>query len=393
LFASIAPTNTFSKGIGYLIRMPNENPDIPGTSSTYYLGTSSIIYTGIFTGVPNNGTITLNSLTPNTFYAVGNPYPSTISADAFINGNATAETLYFWRKTNAAAGTAYATYTLLGGAGTNTGNSGLGNPNGTIAIGQGFIVKTGLAATTLNFTNTMRTSGTGSTQFFKTKQLAVKDRVWLNLSNAGGAISQTLVGYMDGATQGFDTGIDGKYINDSAIALTSNINNEEYTIQGRPAFDATDVVDLNFKTDVAGDYSIALDKTDGVFVTDQAIYLKDSKIGAEIDLKAGAYNFKAEAGVDNSRFSLKYQKTLKVIDSEFNENSVTVYGNNGSLFVKSEVSTISNIKVFDIQGRLIAEQKKVNSNTASVYNLKTNQALIVQVNTEDNKIVNKKILN
>jgi hypothetical protein len=393
LFASIAPTNTFSKGIGYLIRMPNENPAILGTSSAYYLGNSAIIYTGIFTGIPNNGTITLNSLTPSTFYAVGNPYPSTISADAFINGNATAETLYFWRKTNAAAGTAYATYTLLGGAGTNTGNSGLGNPNGTIAIGQGFIVKTGLAATTLNFTNTMRTSGTGSTQFFKTKQLAVKDRVWLNLSNAGGAISQTLVGYMDGATQGFDTGIDGKYINDSAIALTSNINNEEYTIQGRPAFDATDVVDLNFKTDVAGDYSIALDKTDGVFVTDQAIYLEDSKTGAEIDLKAGAYNFKAEAGVDNSRFSLKYQKTLKVIDSEFNENSVTVYGNNGSLFVKSEVSTISNIKVFDIQGRLIAEQKKVNSNTASVYNLKTNQALIVQVNTDDNKIVNKKILN
>jgi hypothetical protein len=393
LFASIAPTTTFSKGTGYLIRMPNENPAILGTSSAYYLGNSAIIYTGIFTGIPNNGTITLNSLTPNTFYAVGNPYPSTISADAFINGNATAGTLYFWRKTNAAAGTAYATYTLLGGAGTNTGNNGLGNPNGTIAIGQGFIVKTGLTATTLNFTNTMRTSGTGSTQFFKTKQLAVKDRVWLNLSNAGEVISQTLVGYMDGATQGVDTGIDGKYINDSAIALTSNINNEEYTIQGRPAFEATDVVALNFKTDVAGDYSIALDYFDGVFAARQAVYLADSKTGAETDLKAGAYNFMAEAGVDNSRFSLKYQKKLKVIDSEFNENSVTVYRNNGSLFVKSEVSTISNIKVFDIQGRLIAEQKKVNSNTASVYNLKTNQALIIQVSTDENKIVNKKVLN
>ena len=116
LFAPIAPTNTFSKGIGYLIRMPNENPAILGTSSAYYLGTASIIYTGIFTGVPNNGTISLNSLTPNTFYAIGNPYPSTISADAFINGNATAGTLYFWRKTNAAAGTAYATCALLGGA-------------------------------------------------------------------------------------------------------------------------------------------------------------------------------------------------------------------------------------------------------------------------------------
>jgi Heparinase II/III-like protein len=393
LFAPIAPTTSFSKGIGYLIRMPNENPAILGTSSAYYLGTASIIYTGIFTGVPNNGTISLNSLTPNTFYAIGNPYPSTISADAFINGNATAGTLYFWRKTNAAAGTAYATYTLLGGAGTNTGNSGLGNPNGTIAIGQGFIVKTGLATTTLNFTNTMRTSGTGSTQFFKTKKLAVKDRVWLNLSNAGGIINQTLIGYMDGATQGVDAGIDGKYINDSAIALTSTINNEEYTIQGRPAFEATDVVALNFKTDVAGDYSIALDYFDGVFTSEQAVYLIDSKTGAETNLKASAYNFKAEAGADNARFSLKYQKTLKIIDSELNENSVTVYRNNGSLFVKSEASTISNIKVFDIQGRLIAEQKRVNSNTASIDNLKTNQALIVQVSTDDKKIVNKKVLN
>ena len=239
----------------------------------------------------------------------------------------------------------------------------------------------------------MRTSGTGSTQFFKTKKLAVKDRVWLNLSNAGGIINQTLIGYMDGATQGVDAGIDGKYINDSAIALTSNINNEEYTIQGRPTFDVADVVNLNFKTDVAGDYSIALDYFDGVFTSEQAVYLIDSKTGAETNLKASAYNFKAEAGADNARFSLKYQKTLKVIDSELNENSVTVYRNNGSLFVKSEASTISNIKVFDIQGRLIAEQKKVNSNTASIDNLKTNQALIVQVSTDDKKIVNKKVLN
>jgi hypothetical protein len=84
---------------------------------------------------------------------------------------------------------------------------------------------------------------------------------------------------------------------------------------------------------------------------------------------------------------------LKVIDSEFNDNSITVYGTNGTLFVKSRLSAINSIKVFDIQGRLIAEQKNVKSNTAAVANLKTNQALIVQVSTEDNKVVSKKVLN
>jgi hypothetical protein len=393
LFANIAPSSTFATGTGYLIRMPNENPLILGTTSDYYLGNEAITFNGEFVGVPNNGTLTTTGLTADKFYSIGNPYPSNLSADSFINGNSTGGTLYFWRKTNGVVGTAYATYTLLGGVGTDAGSGGLGAPSGIIAPCQGFIVKTGAAATTITFTNAMRLTNTTYGKFFKTKQEATKDRVWLNLTNAAGAFSQTLVGYMDGATVGVDNGIDGEYFNDSPIALTSNINNQEYTVQGRPTFDATDVVALNFKTDVAGDYSIALGNFDGVFSTGQDVYLVDSKTGVDTDLKAGPYSFKAEAGVDNARFSLKYQKTLKVIDSEFNENSIAVYSNNGSLFVKSNASTINTIKIFDIQGRLIDEQKNVKSNIASFSNLKTNQALIVQVSSDDNKVISKKIVN
>ncbi|MFT5248598.1 MAG: hypothetical protein ACI93P_000312 [bacterium] len=53
-------------------------------------------------------------------------------------------------------------------------------------------------------------------------------------------------------------------------ALTSNINNDEYTIQGRfLPFDPSDVVSLNFKTDVTGEYSIALDHFEGLFAEGQ----------------------------------------------------------------------------------------------------------------------------
>ena len=368
--------------------MPNEDPDNLGTTSPYYLGTTSVQFKGTFVGVPNNGTLTTSGLIGNTMYDIGNPYPSNIDADLFLANNSTDGTLYFWRKTNGASGTAYATYTLAGGVA----NGGFPAPNGIIAPGQGFIVKTGASATSLTFTNAMRVNNAIAGQFLKTKQPASKDRIWLNLSNAASSFNQVLIAYMEGATVGIDQGIDGAYINDSKVALTSSINNEEYTIQGRPAFDTTDVVALNFKTDVAGDFTISLDHFEGVFATGQAIYLVDSKTGSETNLQSSNYTFTATAGIDNTRFLLKYQKTLKVVDAEFNDNSVTVFGNNGTLFVKSAVNVIKNIKVFDIQGRLLAELKNVKLNTASIANLKTQQTLIVQIQSEDNQLVSKKVL-
>jgi len=398
LYANAAPTSTFATGTGYLIRMPKSD-----ATTNYNEGTAPLTYNGQFTGIPNNGTLTLSGLTAGKFYAVGNPYPSTISANAFINGNSTGGTLYFWRKRNAQAGSAYATYNLVGTTVTASasGNGSSVVPNGNIQVGQGFIVKTGVAATSLAFTNAMRVAN-NENQFFKTKQVQ-KDRVWLNLTRTAiktetidipEAFSQALIGYMDGATLGVDEGIDGKYINDSKVALTSSINDEEYTIQGRPAFDPTDVVALNFKTDADSNYTIALDHFDGVFAAGQEVYLVDSKTGTETDLKAGSYTFNATVGIDNARFSLKYQKTLKVDAPAFNENSVSVYKNNGALYVNSGFVAMSNIKVFDIQGRLIAEQKNLKSTTAVFNNLRAkNQVLIVKIKGENNNVVSKKIVN
>jgi hypothetical protein len=387
------PSSTFTTGTGYLIRMPKEG------DATYIDGTAPLTHNGQFTGIPNNGTLTLSGLAADKFHSVGNPYPSTISADAFISGNSTGGMLYFWRKRNAQAGSAYATYNLVGG--TASGNASTEVPNGTIQVGQGFIVKTAAEATTLAFTNAMR-AGTVSTQIFKTKQVQ-KDRVWVNLTRPATktgtidipeAFSQALIGYMDGATLGVDEGIDGKYINDSKVALTSNINDEEYTIQGRPKFDPADIVALNFKTDADSEYTIALDHFDGVFAAGQDVYLVDSKTGTETDLKAGAYTFNATSGIDNTRFSLKYQKTLKVDAPAFNENSVSVYKNNGALYVNSGFVAMSNIKVFDIQGRLVAEQKNLKSTTAVFNNLRAkNQVLIVKITGENNNVVSKKIVN
>jgi hypothetical protein len=305
------------------------------------------------------------------------------------NASTITGTLYFWRKTNGGSGSAYCTWT--GGTFVTNGNAQTVNPSSIIQTGQGFFVKANNAGSVVFNNNQRQLNNAG--QFFKTKQVVQADKIWLNATNAAGDFSQMAVVYTTDATQGVDA-FDGKSINDADLALTSNINNEDYTIQGRPSFDVTDVVALNFKTAVAGDYTIAIDHSEGVFATGQSVILTDATTGTETDLTKSSYTFTAATGSANTRFSLKYQKTLGTDKAIFNENNVAVYNTNGTLYVNAGNKTIANIKVYDVQGRMISELKNVKAATAAIANLKaTNQVLVVKITSEDNAEVTKKVLN
>ncbi|WP_310560501.1 T9SS sorting signal type C domain-containing protein, partial [Flavobacterium sp.] len=378
-------TTNFAIGTGYLIRMPS-------------LASASIptAYPGVFTGVPNNGSIAVtlvNNGVGMRFNAVGNPYPSPISMAQFISDNSTkiTSTLYFWRKTNGTLGGSYCT--VNNGTFVSNGQAQVFNPNGIIQTGQGFIVEAKNASTSLTFNNGQRATNTTG-QFFKTKQVVENNRIWLNATNDKGEFAQMAINYTSGANQGVDE-FDAKYFNDAKTALNSVLDNTDYAIQGRALpFDGTDVVPLSFKATTADTYSIAIDHVDGLFALGKEIYLVDKTTGVETNLSTKLYTFVAAAGTDNTRFSLKFQKTLKVDAPVFDENSVVISRSNGMLNVNSKTMAISDIKVYDIQGRLIAERNNVKSNTASINNLKTvNEVIIVKVTLEDSNIATKKVLN
>lgn len=374
------PTATnFATGSGYLIRMPNNHPVTP------------TIWNGIFTGTPNNGNVNV-TVTNATFNALGNPYPSTIDADAFISANSITEALYFWRKTNNTLTTSYATYTLAGGVGTANSGDPLGIvPNGIIQVGQGFIAKS--TATNVAFTNSMRVIDNNN-QFLRTAS-ADKSRFWLNLTNISGIFCQTMVAYMPNATQGIDAAIDGRFFNDSQTALTSVINSEEFAIQGRALpFDTSDMVPLGFKSELAGNYTIALDHVDGLFSTGQAVYLKDNLTNTSHNLGTGSYAFASAAGIFNSRFEIIYQNPLNVNLPVFDENSVIVYKNNGAIHINSGSVIIDNVKIFDISGRLLIEKNKVNATETAINTSKFGtQVLIVQITSSAQIKVSKKVVN
>jgi hypothetical protein len=378
LYNAIVSTTNFAVGTGYLIRMPNNHP------------TSPTIWEGQFQGIPNNGNYNI-SVTNNAYNAIGNPYPSTINANTFIATNNITEALYFWRKTNNTATSSYATYTTAGGTANAGGLSSI-VPNGVIQVGQGFLVKA--TTPTISFTNTMRIANTAN-QFLKTKETELH-RIWLNLSKDATPVNQMLIAYMPKATSGIDATIDGRYINDNVTALNSLIENEEFVIQGRSLpFSDTDVVPLTFKTNTAGNFTIAIDHVDGLFTANQNIFLNDKVTSANHDLKKTSYSFTAVAGTFNNRFEIVYKgnSTLGVEDAVFNENSVLVYNQKGIININGGKKTIAVVKIFDIRGRLIYEKNNINSTMATLDQfLAAHQTLIIQITSDENKVVSKKLM-
>ncbi|MFN7676283.1 T9SS sorting signal type C domain-containing protein, partial [Flavobacterium sp.] len=394
---------------GYIFRAPNDYP--PGLPDL----TPAVSYTAPFSGVPNNGTITLPVAGgASQLNLLGNPYPSALSADAFLldpaNSATLSGTIYLWTHNtpianNIYTGSDYAIYNYMGGTvgGVPTGpasNPGANNeiPNGKIASGQGFFIK-GLSSGVATFKNSMRIAGNND-QFFRmssnttTTSTPEKHRYWLEISNTQGAFKQVLVGYVDDATLGLDRLYDGEMVDvGNVVTLYTLVDDTKLTIQGRPTFAVTDTVPLGYKSTIVGSYSIHLSMFDGLFET-QNVYLEDTLLGVIHDLRQSDYTFTTEIGSFDTRFVLRYTtESLGTDNPIFNENTVVVYKNQQGLHVSSGNVMMENVTIFDIRGRQIAVQKHV-GDTETVFTTlpSTQQVLLVKITSVDGVVVTKKVV-
>ena len=386
--AALSATSTFQSGRGYLIRMPNTHPTTPTT------------WEGQFTGVPNNGNISVALTTSGGGYTlVGNPYPSPINVDAFLNQNLSliSPTLWFWRKTNGVAGSAYVALVADLNSG---GNSVLGEASETndryIQQGQGFFVQA-TAAGNLQFNNQQRLGIVDT--FYRTNDITTSTvpaigRLWLHLKSNDVVVGSMAIGYREGATNELDTDYDGLYINDKPLALTSFVQGEELSVQHRAVpFTSTDSVPLSFKTDVAGTFAIAINDFDGLFSNGQSIYLRDNLIGSVHDLNAAPYSFTTNEGIFTSRFEVVYQGSLNTNNPILTNNQVIIYKNEVNNFtVNSGNLIMDSVKVFDIRGRLLQEYKAINASQTNISLGLSNEVLLVQITSNDGVVVTKKVV-
>jgi hypothetical protein len=399
----VTPANhNFEAAKGYLIRMPNTN-----SLTGYFEGTASLAFDGKFTGVPNNGNISIALSTENHRYtAVGNPYPSPISVAGFFEENQSklhgSTGLYLWRKRNNSASASYATLTKAGfianpddATTTTLGEFYLGDDaetgNWLISQGQGFIVKAaaGQSNPQLNFTNSMRRTAPGANQGFFRTTPGTASKMWLNLKAQAGNSSQALIAYMEQGTTGLDYGYDGLKLGDgNTVTLYSIAENTALAIQARPAFDVADVVPMGYNAPAAGQFTISMGRTEGLFTAGQAIYIKDNAEGIVRNISDRDYTFTSAAGTFDNRFEVLYTNTVLNTDNPvLNPDAVIVYKQGNNISIATGNTLINRVTIFDINGRQLYNAANVNATETAINNLNVaRQVLIVEIDTVKGKV-------
>ena len=203
-----------------------------------------------------------------------------------------------------------------------------------------------------------------------------------------------MVGYATDATYGFDTFFDAQAAVPGFMKIYSLIGNDVYDIQGRSLpFDQNDQVPLGATFVEAGNYTIALNTIDGIFLdSTQNIFLEDKLTNNIHNLKTTPYSFTASAGTFHDRFVLRYTNTVLGNENFENNNNVTVF-TNANININSSVETIRSVQIFDLLGRDIAKFDNINNRSFTIQNVKPTQStLLVKVTLSNGTVVSKKTI-
>tara|TARA_R110000868_G_scaffold264879_1_gene523495 strand:- start:782 stop:5602 length:4821 start_codon:yes stop_codon:yes gene_type:complete len=391
-----------------------------------------------FIGKPNNGTIATNTVSSDQLLLTGNPYPSALDANAFINDNSTSidGTLYFWEHytTNNTHilrdyQGGYAERNLTGGVPpTSIGVdfiSGLGAttrsiPNQFIPVGQSFFVngKIGSTTTTVTYKNSQRgfikENESTSNIMFKTK--SSKDKYWnnnesdkvennnykkirLGFDSNNTAHRQVLLGFMDEkATIEMDYGYDGlnfdEYPNDMYFMCGEN----QLVIQGVSSFDKNSSYPIGVKADTIGKVKFMIDGLEN-FDSSQPIYIHDNEDDTYHNIRIKEFEVNLPKGENNSRFSLRFidkNKKEETVTNTNNEITVAFLNNSKILQINNNAleEKVLNATLYNMNGQTISKWEIKNQGQQNIQlpvKKISSGIYIVKIKTSDGEI-NKKII-
>ena len=389
---------SMANGRGYIARAPNE-----------YSETLATPFSTAFVGKPHNGPISVSMVkSVDNMNLIGNPYPSAIDAKLFLsdasNSAVVGGTIYLWTHATAIAQNTgsntysyasddYAAYNKVGGIKTNAAGTLF---EGKVAAGQSFFAEA-LTTGTVVFKNSMRVKG-NNLQFFKqsTDPVAASandNRIWLNLTNEQGAFKQTLIGYTNGASDGYDQRFDGVMMNaNSYVNFYSIVEDKNLVIQGRSLpFNNNQVIALGFSTTVAGSFSVSLDSFDGLFA-EKDVYLVDKLQNTVQNLKSAAYTFTTTTGTFDNRFEIKFTNgTLATEQAVANANETIVLSENHQIQIQSK-GILETVSIFDLNEKALFSKQHIDAKNFNSGNLNVApQVLLVLIKTDSGNTT-KKIL-
>ena len=406
-WTQIFETGTLQAGKGFTLKGA-------GTSGTQNL---------TFSGKPNNGTIT-NTVGSDQLLLLGNPYPSALDADKFIDDNiGTIETsttdpaidgaLYFWEhystnNTHYLGGYqgGYGIYNKSGGVKpssigvdyiSGSGTSSKLAPKRYIPVGQGFFVIGKIGSNgTVTFNNSQRefikednasfsqtmyripktpktsTHWTDNNDTFIEEDTHKKVRLGFNFYSDS-FHRQVLLAFMDEkANSEMNDGYDAFNIDDSPSDMYLLNGENELAIQGEGYFNTDASYPIGVRSHAEGKVSFVLDGLEN-FDANQPIFIYDKSDDSYHNIKEGLYEVELPEGTFNDRFVLRFNRTDKTLATDTFEISDTVLVIvNQKVTVKSSNEPIKSIDVFDLSGRKIDSYKKVDAAQFTLNHLNKN---------------------
>lgn len=407
----VGPTGSLQAGQGFTMKGPGTD-----TSKQNYA----------FVGKPNNGDISL-PIAGGALNLCGNPYPSALDANDFINDNLSRidGSLYFWEQfsTNDSHNLGdyqggYAAYTLTGGIppvsppevsdlGSSTKVAGRYVP-----VAQGFFVIANATGGQIEFKNSQRnfvkeTNSESNTVFRSASQNSSNNaddntdedtnykKLRLSATSPVGSKRQILIGFMNElATSAVDPGYDA-YIFDEFPSDLYIINNDaKLVIAGDGFFSTSKVFDLGVKVEAEGNTTFKLENLEN-FDTEEPIYLHDTVEGTWTNLRDGNATVYLQAGIYDNRFKLTFNNApLQIEESIQNSYAIAYNSSKNELSVQTQNTLIEQIEIFDISGKLVEEVITNNTSSISDYQLKNHSAgaYIVRVKTEKGTVSRKLLL-
>jgi hypothetical protein len=348
--------------------------DLTGTTTVYYEGTL------------NNGDYAVSlDYTPASsatgWNLIGNPYPSAI--DWNLDNS--------WNR-NSVGGWAvvYDSTVFRGWNPYLTGNdrSFNGKSDGIIPATQGFWVRATAAGASLTIPQSLRTHN--NQPFYKDSEesgyMSLRLKVTVN-----GYTDETVIIFMDNATEGFDGLFDlEKHYNiDEAPNLSSNIGGMEYSVNVLPGDFVTEtespVIPVNFKLGVEQECTVAVSGVE-TFNPLIPVYLEDLKEDVMINLHEQlSYTFSSTPLDNPGRFLLHFGESLNIDENVF--PAVNIYSHKSSVYVEIQGVAGGEAEVFDIMGRTVCSFRLNSELTKKV--LYRTGYYIVKAETENGVTVKK----
>lgn len=413
-------TETMVLGKGYIERGLNNAPL-----------NSPANFTTTFIGIPNNGNIntpisrgnyvgdsywtpiispTEATMDDDNWNLLGNPYPSAISANAFLTANQdnldgfiriwTHGTTPSTSNQDPFYGNYEYNYDINDYITWNLSGSTIPGFTGYIASGQGFFTKMLDTNTSNNaiFNNGMRNTSYTNNEFFRTKnsEKAITNgegHIWLDLVSPS-ASTTALIAYINNATNERDKLYDATADLKSNFRINTLLNYERLVIQGKKApFNEEDTINFAFNVPANGEYTLAINSVDGVFSDqNQNIFLEDKQLHVIHDLKSTPYQFNASQGENIDRFKLRYTNQSLSNNVFDYDNSISVYTSE-AINIKSSLENIKIVKMYDILGKVILLKNNINQKEVVLDELKpTSNLVIVKITLNDGNEIVKKIL-